>query len=172
MEAARKAMKYFEWFELPPGFFPDQGLVKKKYYALSRQYHPDFYVQQGDEALAAAEEKLQEIHEAYATLSNRQRTIAYILKETVGMPEDEKYALPADFLMDMMELNEALQEADTEEGKLSVREQIKAQQQALYEQVEPIMADYQASITSQEALLQVKQYYYQQKYLQRLLAAE
>jgi molecular chaperone HscB len=60
MEAARKAMKYFEWFEIIPGFFPDQGLVKKKYYALSRQYHPDFYVQQGEEALAAAEEKLQE----------------------------------------------------------------------------------------------------------------
>jgi molecular chaperone HscB len=165
-------MKYFDWFELSPGFFPDQGLVKKKYYALSRQYHPDFHVQQGEEALAAAEEKLQEIHEAYATLSNRQRTMAYILQQTVGMPEDEKYALPADFLMDMMELNEALQDADTEEGKLSVREQIKAQQQALYEHVEPIMAAYQAGVTSQEALLQVKQYYYQQKYLLRLLAAE
>jgi molecular chaperone HscB len=165
-------MKYFEWFELHPSFFPDQGLVKKRYYALSRQYHPDFHVQQGTEALSAAEEKLQEIHEAYATLSSRQRTMAFILQQTVGMPEDEKYALPADFLMDMMEMNEALQESDTEEGKLSVREQIKAQQQALYEQVEPIMADYQAGVTSQEALLQVKQYYYQQKYLLRLLAAE
>lgn len=165
-------MKYFDWFELSPGFFPDQGLVKKKYYALSRQFHPDFHVQQGEEALAMAEEKLQEIHEAYAILSNRQRTMAYILQQTVGMPEDEKYALPADFLMDMMELNEALQDADKEEEKLSVREQIKAQQQALYEQVEPIMAAYQAGVTSQEALLQVKQYYYQQKYLLRLLASE
>jgi len=165
-------MKYFDWFELHPSFFPDQGLVKKRYYALSRQYHPDFHVQQGTEALAAAEKKLQEIHEAYATLSSRQHTMAYILQQTVSMPEDEKYALPADFLMDMMELNEALQEADSEEEKLNVREQIKAQQLALYEQVEPIMAAYQAGVTPQEALLQVKQYYYQQKYLLRLLAAE
>ena len=163
-------MNYFDWFELSPGFFPDQALLKKKYYALSRQYHPDFYVQQGEAAKLEAEEKLQEVNKAYATLSNPVKTMAYLLQETVGLPEDEKFTLPPDFLMEMMELNEAMQEAETEEAKEEVREQIVAQQQSLYEQVEPIMANYQAGITTPEALLQVKQYYYQQKYLQRLLA--
>lgn len=165
-------MKYFDWFELHPGFFPDQGLLKKKYYALSRQYHPDFYVQQGETARLEAEEKLQEINKAYATLSNPVKTMAYLLRETIGLPEDEKFALPPDFLMEMMELNEAMQEAASEEEKGKVKEQIATHQQSLYEQVEPIMANYQAGITAKEALLQVKQYYYQQKYLQRLLSEE
>ena len=163
-------MNYFDWFELSPGFFPNQALLKKKYYALSRQYHPDFFVQQGEAARLEAEEKLQEVNRAYATLSNQVKTMAYLLKETVGLPDDEKFALAPDFLMEMMELNEAMQEADTEEAKEKVKEQISIQQQSLYEQVEPIMANYQAGITTREALLQVKQYYYQQKYLQRLLA--
>jgi len=163
-------MNYFDWFEISPGFFPDPQMLKQKYYALSRQYHPDFYVQQGEAARLGAEEKLQEINKAYATLSNPVKTMAYLLKETVGLPEDEKFALDPDFLMEMMELNEAMQEAETKEAKEKVKEQIATQQQSLYEQVAPIMANYQAGITSQEALLQVKQYYYQQKYLQRLLA--
>lgn len=165
-------MKYFDWFELIPCFFPDQVLLKKKYYALSRQYHPDFYVQQGEAARLEAEEKLQEINKAYATLSNPVKTMAYLLRETIGLPEDEKFALPPDFLMEMMELNEAMQDAASEEEKGKVKEQIATQQQSLYEQVEPIMANYQAGITPQEALLQVKQYYFQQKYLQRLLSEE
>jgi hypothetical protein len=36
-------MNYFELFELEQSFLPDQALVKKKFYQLSRQYHPDFY---------------------------------------------------------------------------------------------------------------------------------
>ena len=123
-------MKYFDWFELRPGFFPDQGLLKKKYYALSRQYHPDFYVQQGEIARLEAEEKLQEINKAYATLSNPVKTIAYLLRETIGLPEDEKIALPPHFLMEMMELNEAMQEAASEEAKEKVKEQIAIQQQS------------------------------------------
>ncbi|MEI8111075.1 MAG: Fe-S protein assembly co-chaperone HscB [Chitinophagia bacterium] len=162
-------MNYFDWFEINWSFFPDQVMLKKKFYALSRLYHPDFYVQQGEVERLEAEEKLQEINKAYATLSNPIKTMAYLLKQTVGLPEEEKFTLSPDFLMEMMELNEALQDAETEEEKEKVKEKITTQQHSLYEQVEPIMANYQAGITTQEEMLQVKHYYYQQKYLQRLL---
>ncbi len=36
-------MNYFDFFDIEQSFLPDQALVKKKFYQLSRQYHPDFY---------------------------------------------------------------------------------------------------------------------------------
>jgi len=32
----------FDRFGLAPSFFPDPVALKKKFYQLSRQYHPDF----------------------------------------------------------------------------------------------------------------------------------
>ena len=78
MEGGDKTMNYFQLFDLEQGFFPDQALVKRKYYELSRRFHPDFFVQQGDAARELAEEKLKEVHAAYAVLADPGRTMAYI----------------------------------------------------------------------------------------------
>lgn len=162
-------MNYFELFGLPRGFFPDPVQVKRKYYELSRQYHPDFFVQSGEAALELAEEKLKEVHAAYAVLSDADKTMAYVLDLEIGLPEGEKYTLSPDFLMEMMEMNEALQEADTEQERGRVREQIMSKKKELYEDIEPVLAGYQQGVVSPEAMLQVKAYYYQQKYISRLL---
>jgi molecular chaperone HscB len=36
-------MNYFELYEIPVSLKPDQQLLRKKFYELSRKYHPDFY---------------------------------------------------------------------------------------------------------------------------------
>ena len=36
-------MNYFELYGLPLSFRVDQAALKKRFYALSRQYHPDFF---------------------------------------------------------------------------------------------------------------------------------
>jgi molecular chaperone HscB len=85
MEAEEQPMNYFQLFELPQGFFSDPVLVRKKYYELSRRYHPDFFVQQGEVAREKAEEKLKEVHAAYNVLSDEGKTMAYLLKLETGM---------------------------------------------------------------------------------------
>lgn len=162
-------MNYFELFGLERGFFPDLGQVKRKYYELSRQYHPDFFIQQGEVARERAEEKLKEVHAAYAVLSDRDKTMAYLLELETGLGAEEKYALQPAFLMEMMEYNEALQEAEGPEERMRVQEEIVNKKKELYEDIEPLLAAYQPGVVSPKAMLQVKEYYYQQKYIYRLL---
>ena len=101
-------MDYFEFYDIPLSFQPDQALVKKKFYALSKEFHPDFYITE-------SEEKQQEIldlstlnNKAFQTLSNPDKLLPYILQLKGVLTEGEKYALPQDFLMEMMEVNEAI----------------------------------------------------------------
>jgi hypothetical protein len=39
----------------------------------------------------------------------------------------------------------------------------------LYENIKPVLEAYQPGVVSPEAMLPIKEYYYRQKYLQRLL---
>jgi molecular chaperone HscB len=85
------------------------------------------------------------------------------------MTVEEKYALSPDFLMEMMELNEALQEADSGGTRAEVTTQIVDKKRELYENIKPVLEAYQPGVVSPEAMLPIKEYYYRQKYLQRLL---
>lgn len=38
-------MNYFELYDLPMAFQLDNALVKQRFLALSRKYHPDFFAQ-------------------------------------------------------------------------------------------------------------------------------
>ena len=77
------------------------------------------------------------------------------------MEEEEKYQLPPEFLMEMMELNENLSENSTAK--------INEQEKALYAEVAPIIESYDDTGTTTADLLKVKEYYYKKKYLQRIL---
>lgn len=75
------------------------------------------------------------------------------------MESDEKYALSPDFLMEMMDLNEAWMDADTDTDKHTVTEQVKTIQNAIYTPVKAILEGNSIDITK-EAMLQVKEYYF------------
>src|SRR5205809_6895126 len=103
-------MNYFEFYEMPVSFVVNEDLVKKKYFELSRKFHPDFFV-------GGSREKQEEVLEmstmntkAFQTLSDFDRRMKYILELKNMIHEGERYELPPDFLMDMMDINEALAE--------------------------------------------------------------
>src|SRR5687767_10466041 len=161
-------MNYFELFELPPTLKPDPAELRKKFFALSRKFHPDYHVQHdaGDQQLALENSAI--LNKAYKTLSNEQETIKYLLTWKGLLQENEKYALPPDFLMEMLELNEEAAEAADGEAKEKLIKKIKKAEQEIYEPVEKIISDYREGHTSEEELLQVKDYYFKKKYLERL----
>ncbi len=165
-------MDYFELFNIPLSLFVDASSIKKRFYELSRKYHPDFFSNTSEEEQSEALEMSAMLNKALKVFSNPEETIKYVLQLKGLLEEEEKYQLPPDFLMDVMELNEQLMDAKMEGDeakKTALKEQIANLQTEIYEPVKSIVEHYQEGITSEKELLQVKKYYFQKKYLARML---
>jgi molecular chaperone HscB len=165
-------MNYFELYELPVSFSPDAGAVKKKYYELSRKYHPDRFTLAGDAERAEALRMAAMNNDAYKTLNSADATMAYILKQNALLEDEEKYSLPPDFLMEMMELNEAVSEMEMNPDDTTAKSEALAMMESEVsgwnEEAQPLIAKFNAGDTSKEVLLEIKDYYFRKKYLLRI----
>lgn len=150
----------------------DLSSVKDKFYILSRQYHPDYYAQSGQEEQANALEKSADVNKAYKIFQNTDETIKYVLQLKELVQEEEKYELDPEFLMEMLDINEALMELETGDDKQALEDCIQKTKNLItqvYGTVANIVENYQEGITTEKELLEVKSYYYKKKYLQRIL---
>lgn len=164
-------MNYFELFEIPVQLKVDKDLIRKKFFELSRQSHPDYFVNDTNNEQQNALESSASLNKAFKTFSNPQETIKYVLQQKGLLVEEEKYVLPASFLMEMMEFNEELADAQLEvdsNPKTKLSEQLTQFENEIYEPVAHTIENYKEGITSKEELLQVKDYYFKNKYLHRL----
>ncbi|HLG41276.1 MAG TPA: Fe-S protein assembly co-chaperone HscB [Chitinophagaceae bacterium] len=174
MKTLSNKMDYFELFEIPVQLKVDIAPLHKKFFELSRKYHPDYFANEKPEAQAEALEKSAMLNKAYKTFKNPDETIKYVLHQKGLLEEEEKYELPPDFLMEVLEINEQLMDADQpkadsqESGVNTIQSTINSLQSEIYEPVEGIVDHYQEGITSEKELLQVKEYYYKKKYLDRI----
>ena len=161
-------MNYFELYEMPVSLQVDKKYVQDKYFELQKKYHPDFFSNESEEEQADVLDKSSMINKAYKTFQNGDDTIKYVLQLKELLEEEEKYQLPPEFLIEMMELNEALMEVD--DSSLEETEtKINKLQKLLYDKVQKIIEYYNEDNTTNEQLLQVKDYYYKKKYLKRIL---
>lgn len=163
---------YFDLFGIPVALKVDVQSLKKKFYELSRSYHPDFFSNAGEEAQLESLENASLLNKAYKTFQQEDATIRYVLELKGLMPTDEKYTLNNAFLMEVMDINEALMELEGENDP-AARQKLLQQVQQLeleqYEAVQSIIDHYQEGTTTDADLLKVKEYYYRKKYLQRIL---
>jgi molecular chaperone HscB len=101
------------------------------------------------------------------TFQDPDETIKYVLQLKGLLEDEEKYELPPEFLMEVLEINEQLMDLEGDAGPI-IRERINELETDIYEPVKQIVEKYQEGITSEEELLQVKEYYYKKKYLDRI----
>lgn len=164
-------MNYFELFGLPVQLKVDTKGLSRKYFELSRKYHPDYFANASPQAQEEALEMSAELNKALKTLQNPDATIKYVLKMKGLLTEEEKYALHPSFLMEVMELNEQLMELEMEADP-ALLERTKSQTQQLIDDnnqlVAAILDNYQEAVTTEKELLQVKEYYYRKKYLEKI----
>jgi molecular chaperone HscB len=164
-------MNYFELFDLPVSLLPPQDAVRKKYVELSKLHHPDHSAQADDRAQSKALEISAEVNKALKIFNNKQAVIKYVLELKGLLQNEEKYVLPPAFLMEMMEINEKVADLGLNpnpQERQNVLQQLSRFENEIYQPVATTIENYQEGVTTQEELLQVKEYYYKQKYLARI----
>lgn len=165
-------MNYFELFKLPVSLRVNTAGLSAKYFELSRKYHPDYFAQSDEAAQAEALELSAQVNKAYKTFRDADSTLKYVLELKGLLIEEEKYQLSPDFLMEVMELNEEIMELSFEPDpvkKETVQNKVLALQNQIKTHVEPILENYKEGVTNEKELLQVKEYYYRKKYLDRMV---
>jgi molecular chaperone HscB len=165
-------MNYFELYGLPVSLQVDKALLKKKYYELSRKYHPDFFTMSQQDEQANALTLSSDVNKAFKTFQDDDELIRYVLTIKGLTEEEEKYNLNPAFLMEVMDINEELMELEFEPDEEKVKQVETAANillSKIYSDVEPIIANYKEGVTSEKELLQVKDYYFRKKYLDRIL---
>jgi molecular chaperone HscB len=163
-------MNYFEFYEIPVGFSPDRQQVKSKFYQLSKKYHPDFYINESEEKQNEVLELSTLNNKAFQTLSNPQKLLHYVLSLKGELAEGESYSLPQSFLMEMMEVNEAIMELEFEPDahKIStIKNDITEIENTLSEQLKKQTEAFDMSGNADELKI-IKDIYYRNKYLQRI----
>lgn len=162
-------MNYFEIFGLPIQLKVDKTDLPKRFFELSRQFHPDFYANATPSEKEKALEITANLNKAFKTFQNEDETIKYVLQLKGLLEEEEKYQLPPGFLMEVLEINEKLMDAEDDPNlKIHLQSAIDNLQAEIYAPVKNIIETYQDGVTTEKELLQVKEYYYKKKYLTRI----
>ena len=164
-------MNYFEFYNIPVSFKVDSNALKTTFYEKSKKYHPDFYTLESDEKQAEILELSTLNNEAYKTLKDFDKRMKYILDQKGIMDEEGQNKLPQSFLMEMMEINEALMELEFDFDEVKKNEalnNLKNQESSIYSEVEQIIENYDDDSATEEELKSIKDYYLKKRYLLRI----
>jgi len=164
---------YFNFYSLPLSFQVDNTQLKKKFYAFSKEYHPDFHANDSQEKQDEILELSTLNNKAYKVLSDPLKRIEYILELHDMLAEGDKYTLPQDFLMDMMDVNEALMDMqlDPDPSRLmELTSEVDQLEAALFDELKLLTDEFDTKTNANpnSILLKIKDIWYRQKYLMRI----
>jgi molecular chaperone HscB len=119
---------YFDFFGLQRKLGLDADTLQKRFYELSRQWHPDRYSRKGSDEQAQALEATSILNDGYRTLKDPVKRAEYLLTEE-GFPIGEQRSkdVPPELLEEVFELNMALEELKS--GEESARPQLESAKQ-------------------------------------------
>lgn len=164
-------MNYFELYDIPLSFILDKAQLKKKFIALSREYHPDFYTDASEEEQNRVLDLSTLTNEAYKVLSKDDLLIPYVLElfdlDQIAGNDD----IPKEFLMDMMDLNEKLMDIemdDDETAKSGIKEEILALRRQLENEMQNLKEKFEKDSSKISILERIKEVYLKLKYINRI----
>jgi molecular chaperone HscB len=162
---------YFEFYGLPIKFFIDENQLRQKYLTISRSNHPDFF--------ANDTEKQEEVmktsafnNKVYSTLKTFDSRLEYILAQSGLYDKEQRTALSQAFLMDMMEWNERLADAEIEskEAMSILKSEIQEEKSKIEAHLKILCASHDSQPSS-EKLNEIAEVFEKQKYFLKLLSS-
>jgi molecular chaperone HscB len=118
-------MTYFEFFEIPPTLSIDLKDLEKRFYALSRKWHPDMFARKSADEQDAALQATALLNDGYRVLRDPIQRALYVLRLSgFDVGEQGTKDVPPELLEEVFELNMAIEEL--KDGDESARPQLEA----------------------------------------------
>jgi molecular chaperone HscB len=169
------ARDYFEFFDLPRNLSIDLKDLEKRFYALSRKFHPDLNSRKSPTAREEAEIASAFLNDAYRTLRDPIARAMYLLQlEGFDIGEQTRKDVPPELLEEVFDLNVAIEELRS--GDADALPQLESAR----ERFEGMRGDIDASLHSQfaqwdtgrnrETLVAIRGLLNRRKYIANLIA--
>ena len=118
---------FFELFDLPVTFEIDKQLLAERYRELQKSVHPDKFANASDQEKRLSVQIAAHINQANQTLKSAQQRARYILElRGVEFDDEKDTSLDPMFLMEQMELREALESAEDTDALDKVLDALKS----------------------------------------------
>lgn len=157
---------YFELFGLPASYDLDTADLAGRYRELQRRFHPDRYATAPESERRLAVQMTAQINAAYQALRDPVARGRYLLGlQGVTTDEDTDTRMDPAFLMQQMELREALDEARTATDRAARCQILQAQVESL---MESRVADLRQALGNDAAGPQARALVREMQFLQKL----
>jgi molecular chaperone HscB len=110
LEPARDATP-FELLGEPVRYDVDAAALRPRLLRLARRIHPDFFAGAGADLRRRAEENSALLNAAFELLGDDARRADWLVRSLGGPSEEEERGMPAPFLAEVLEWNEAIESA-------------------------------------------------------------
>jgi len=159
---------HFELFGLPIAFDVDTQQLAERYRELQRTLHPDRYANASDRERRLSIQHAAQVNEAFQTLKSSLPRARYLLQlKGIEFDDEKETHLDPAFLMEQMELREALAdvraETDPLDGLNRIMADIKSRQQTMEGQLRVLFAE-----DIEDKRLEAKQLVQKMQFLVRL----
>lgn len=170
---------FYDFFGLDRKLNVDEADLQKRFYELSRQWHPDRFGRKSAQEQAQALEATAILNDGYRTLRDPLRRAEYLLKEQ-GFPIGEQRSkdVPPELLEEVFELNMMLEElkGGDEEARPqleSAKENFIGLRDGVDGELEGLFAKYDASEehseTAKQALHEIRGVLNRRRYIENLI---
>jgi molecular chaperone HscB len=165
---------FFEFFEIPRALVLDTKDLEKRFYALSRQLHPDLFSRRTAQEQEHSLEATAVLNDGYRALRDPVARALYVLnQEGFDVAEQGTKEVPPELLEEVFELNMALEElrtgdADAVPQLAAARTRFEGMRTEIDSELQQSFAAWDAS-HSGDALAQVRALLNRRKYITNLI---
>jgi molecular chaperone HscB len=150
---------YFGCFGLPRALDIDLADLERRFYELSRKFHPDYFQKKSDTEKSISLENSAVLNTAYRTLRDPLLRAAYLIQLEEGAAKSIPTKAPSDLFEEILEIQEVLEEfkrskASGGPGRADLRERLSAEKSGLESRMKQLDADLSARFKEWDALLE------------------